>query len=463
MRSGWLAPRPHRPEQAVRRHDYREALGESLGGADLARHAQPPVEQVKLVDGPSSDYRWRMLLQAAYYLSDWFMITRLHVRNFKSLRQIDLSLGPFNVLVGPNMSGKSNILDVLHFLHQIFFPQAGTLGISYALAQRGGVSEVLWKGGDSKLISIALEANDDADPGTTYKYLLELIVGPGDFVTTQSESLKLLRAGEEFDLILNQGGASQFKNADGKVVGGIGSPGVSALQYASPDWDGYRFTQWLKLWRFYHLVPSAMKESSSMSLGEALTEDGGNLSAWLLWLQSHSPEGFFRLNEVLHDLFPEIVQIRAIPTQDGKVHLAATEIGLKRPTFVWALSDGFLALAALLSLIYAPPGLSGTVFCIEEPENHLHPRLLETLVGLLRQVRQEVVDSKGALPQILCTTQSPYLVNQFSLDESVWVERKNGETTVFRPADKVHLKKLIEDKDLGLGDLMFTGVLGEGK
>jgi len=42
----------------------------------------------------------------------------------------------------------------------------------------------------------------------------------------------------------------------------------------------------------------------------------------------------------------------------------------------------------------------------------------------------------------------------------VWVGRKDGETTVFRPADKVHLKKLIEDKDLGLGDLMFTGVLG---
>src|ERR1700730_2043184 len=110
------------------------------------------------------------------------MITRLQVRNFKSLREIDLSLGPINVLVGPNMSGKSNILDVFRFVYQVFFPEANAQGISYAVAQRGGISEVLWKGDDSKLITIALEAADDADPSTRYRYSLELIAGTGDFV-----------------------------------------------------------------------------------------------------------------------------------------------------------------------------------------------------------------------------------------------------------------------------------------
>ena len=391
------------------------------------------------------------------------MITRLQVRNFKSLRDIDLSLGPLNALVGPNMSGKSNVLDVFTFLRQVFFPEASTTGISYALAQRGGVNEVLWKGGEEKLIAIALEAVDEDKPTAKYKYSLEFLAGTGDYVTVQNESLKICLLEREVELIRREQSHVQLFNADGKAAGGVGQYGVSGMQYAPPDWDGYRFMQWVGRWRFYHLIPPEMKERSSVSVGQGLTSNGDNLSSWLLWLQSHSPEAFFKLNEVLHDLFPEITQIRPIPAQDGKVHLTATEKGLKRPTFVWGLSDGFLALTALLSLIYAPPELSWTLSCIEEPENHLHPRLLETLVGLLRQVRQEIKDSNGALSQILVTTQSPYLVNQFSLDEILWVERKNGETAVHRPANKVHLKKLVEEKDFGLGELMFTGVLGDDK
>ncbi len=170
------------------------------------------------------------------------MITRLQVQNFKSLRKLDLELGPINILVGPNMAGKSNILDVFRFLHQTFFPEAGTEGVSFALAQRGGVNEVLWKGGDEKLITITLEGTDAVEPGAKYKYDLQLIAGVGDFVTTQNESLKLSRTGTEHDLISREQGFVRFKNADGKDLGGgIGSSGVSALQYAVPGWDGFKF------------------------------------------------------------------------------------------------------------------------------------------------------------------------------------------------------------------------------
>lgn len=392
------------------------------------------------------------------------MITRLHVRNFKSLRDIDLSLGPLNVLVGPNMSGKSNILDAFRFLYQVFFPQAGTQGIQYALAQHGGVNEVLWKGGDDKLIVISLEGSDQTDPSIKYRYDLQLIAGTGDFVATQKESLKLLRPEKEIDLLIPvEHGSIQFSNADGRIIATVGQSGVSAMQYAPPNWDGSPVYEWFRSCRFYHLVPPLMRQPSLMSLGQVLMPHGDNLSAWLMWLQTNSPEAFGRLNEVLRDLFPDLVQLRTIPTPDGRVHLATTERGLKRPTNVWQTSDGFLALTALLSLIYVPTELSGTLFCVEEPENHLHPRLLETLVTLLRQVRQEVVDANTPLSQIILTTQSPYLVDKFSLDEIVWIEKRNGETKLYRPGDKHHLKKLIENKELGLGDLMFSGALSQEK
>lgn len=359
------------------------------------------------------------------------------------------------------MSGKSNILDVFGFLSHVFFPQAGTQGVSYAFAQRGGVNEVLWKGGDEKLISIALTGMDPTDGDTKYSYELELIAGAGDYVNIHKEALRFSSQGDERDLIVPGQGTVTFRNLDGKDQGSVGLSGTSALQYATPTWDGYRFYQWVRLWRFHHLVPPLMKQSSLMSLGQVLTTTGDNLSAWLMWLQAHSPEALARVNEVLRDLFPDLIQVNLIPTPDGRVHLATKEKGLKRPSNVWQASDGLLAATALLSLIYVPAELSGTLFCIEEPENHLHPRILATLVKLLRQVRQEVVAAKASPTQILLTTQSPYLVDQFLLDEIIWVEKKNGETNAYRPAGKEHLRKLVEDQELGLGDLMYTGALGE--
>ncbi len=385
------------------------------------------------------------------------MITRLHVRNFKSLRELDMHLGLINVLVGPNMAGKSNILDALRFLYEIVFPKPGMDGVSFALAQRGGANEVLWKGGDESLITLAVEVTDSAEAGTEYRYELQLLVGRGGFATTQNESLKVVRSGSEHDLIAVKQGFLWQKNFDGKELGGIGT-NTTALQNATLAWDGYRFHEILKLWRFYHLVPPKMKESSKMASGAVLDEPGGdNLSAWLMWLQTHSPEAFASVNEVLRDLLPGIIQIRTIPTQDGNVHLSISEQGLKRPTSVWQASDGFLALTALLSLVYVPPERGGTLYCVEEPENHLHPRLLEALVALLRQAQ----GTNGSQAQFLFATQSPYFVDQFSLDELYWVEKKKGETKAFRLADKTELRKTVEDKVLGLGNLMYSGALGK--
>jgi predicted ATPase len=358
------------------------------------------------------------------------------------------------------MSGKSNILDVFAFVRQICFPQSGANGVSYALAQRGGVNEVLWKGGDEKLITIGIDAADESDATEKFRYSLELVAGTGGFVSIQHESLKLVRDKKEIDLVVLEQGFVHLKNIDGKVVGNFGTLD-SFLQHAQPNWDGYKFRQLIERFRFYHLFPPEMKESSPMVSGEVLTPAGENFSAWLMWLQTKSPESFSRLNEVLRDLFPDVAQIKSNPTADGNVHLQVLENGLKRPVTVWQVSDGFLVLTALLSLIYAPPDLNATLLCLEEPENYLHPRLLETVVALLRQVRQEAQDSKGSSFELIVSTQSPYLVNQFSIEEIIWVEKKKGETRAYRPANKRHLRKLVEDEDFGLGDLMFTGALGQ--
>ena len=389
------------------------------------------------------------------------MLTRLWARNYKSLRNVELRPGPLNVFVGPNMGGKSNVLDLLRFLHESWFPQPGTYGPVNALGRRQGVDEVLWKGGQDRLLSIGVEFADTAAAERKFTYEIELVAGVGGYVNIQKETLALLKNGQEYQLISRDSDARWLVNANSDRLVSVQAE-RSAMELAPPNWDGYPLKWFAQNWRFFQFVPGLMKQINQVTAGGILAPNGGNLSAWLMWLQTRSPESFARVTEVARDVFPEIRGLLTWPTQQGTVYLASQEQALLRPTPLFQMSDGEIVFIAFLSLICAPDDLSGSLFCIEEPENHLHPKLFETLVALLRQVQEEAAD-RGVVPsQIMLTTHSPHIVDQMNLDEVIWVEKKNAETKLVRPSEKSHLRKLVEDKDLGLGDLMFTGALGEG-
>jgi len=388
------------------------------------------------------------------------MLKRLRAENFKSLRVFDASLGWLNVLVGPNMGGKSNIIDALRFLYESWFPQPGTYGPVNALARRGGIDEVLWKGGQDKLLSIGIEFEDPTQPTKHFDYKIELVSGAAGYVNIQAEQLILREGDRRYPLIDRDKEGRWLVNANSDRLVSIDAE-RSAMELAPPNWDGYPLKWFAQNWRQYQFVPALMNQVNQVTMGGVLQPHGENLSAWLMWLQTRSPESFDRISEVARDIFPEIRRLLTWPTQQGTVFLSSQEQALLRPTPVHQMSSGELVFIAFLSLICAPDDLSGTLFLVEEPENHLHPRLLETLVSLLRQAHQEVEDRNVARSQIVLTTHSPYLLDQMTLDEVIWVEKKKGETKVLRPSEKNHLKKLVEDQDLGLGDLMFTGVLGE--
>ncbi len=388
------------------------------------------------------------------------MLRRLKVQNFKSLRSLDLSLGRLNALVGPNMGGKSNIIDALRFLYESWFPQPGTYGPLNALGNRGGILEVIWKGSQENLIAISIEFVDPAQLGRNFEYRIELVSGVSGFVNIQSERL-VLREGEKVcDLIVDDNQGRWLANCNSDRLVSI-QPQRSAMELAPPNWDGYPLKWFAQNWRHYQLVPNVMKLMNQVTAGGVLEQHGQNLSAWLMWLQTRSPESFARIAEAARDIFPEIRSLSTWPTQQGTVHLASQEQTLLRPTPVYQMSDGELVFIAFLSLICAPDDLGGTLFLIEEPENHLHPKLLETLFALLRQVQQEVTDRGVPMAQIILTTHSPYVLDHMSLDEVIWVEKRNGESKAIRPSDKQHLRKLVEDGTLGLGEMMFTGALGE--
>ena len=163
------------------------------------------------------------------------MLKRLQARNFKSLRAVDVSLDWFNVLVGPNMGGKSNILDALRFLYESWFPQPGTYGPVNALARRGGVEEVLWKGGQDKLLSISIEFEDPAQPDNHFDYTIELVSGAAGYVNIQAEQLILREGEKQYQLIERDKQGRWLVNANSDRLVSIQAE-RSAMELAPPNW-----------------------------------------------------------------------------------------------------------------------------------------------------------------------------------------------------------------------------------
>lgn len=393
------------------------------------------------------------------------MIRRIRAKNFKSLKDVSLPLARRNVLVGPNMSGKSNLIWLFRFLSQMVYPAPGAYGLASAFTALGGFGDVVWKGeGSSNFISIGLEGDFSAmRPGgeeTTWNYELEILGDPRGALLVQEESLTYTPpGGPPLPLIVrdSSSGFRTLRNAKGGVVSNLSENTRSALEYEIPDWEGSQIRTLLASFRYYSLVPRSMKQLNPTAAVNFLDEVGGNLSSWLLHLQTrYREESFEKINNAVKDIFPDLTSIFTWPTPQSTVFVASSERFLQRPIPIWHMSDGELCFIALLSLIFSPLELGAPLYCIEEPENHLHPRLLEVLVGLLDQVQEKI---KGPKAQIVVTTHSPLLVDKVRLDDLVIVQKKAGESIFVRASEKQNLRDLLVRGDLGLGDWTFSGAL----
>jgi len=387
------------------------------------------------------------------------MIKRLHVKNYRSLRDVELKLGLRNALIGPNMAGKSNLLDSFKFLSSI-----ATYGIKQAILDRSGFYELTWKGADVNEISFSLTVDVPSqvnEPLSTYNY--ELVIqgsSMSGLITVQRETLTVATATprQTYTLIDLTNGRGKISHRDGtSVIRDPIDPSTSALELNVPGWEGTAFKQWASLWRFYDLLPPLMKQPNSSLAQKVLQETGGNLSSWMLTLRNTYPDSYQQIMKVAKEAFPELLDVLTPPTQFGTTVLMAKEKSLSRPVLLGSMSHGAITFFALLSLIFSPPELGAPLTCVEEPENHLHPKLLELLIQILTQ-HQDSLGDKAA--QVIITTHSPYLVDKLNIHEVIVIEKSKGETKCSYPSSKDHLKQLLEREELGLGALWYSGALG---
>lgn len=381
------------------------------------------------------------------------MLRSVRIQNFKSFQDATIKLGQRNFLIGPNMAGKSNVFEVFRLLRRLFFPEGGVYGLANAFT--GGFTEYTWKGGSSRLIVITLEGTE-ADLGD-WTYEISVAGDDRGFSAIQDERLSLSVQGRSHELIAKRNGSRTLLSRDGREVMQNIDASRAALEWEPPGWDGAFLRRSVVSWRFHRLIPHLMRKPNPAAAPPFLTETGDNLSSWLMHLQTKYSFEFSKVQQVCRDVLPGLVSLFTSPTQQSTVSVASKEQHLKRPVSLWEMSDGELAFVALLSLIFSPRELGAALYCIEEPENYLHPRLIETLMLLLQQVRDDPEASGSA--QVIATTHSPQLVDRLSLDELIVVQKRDGATTVTYPRDKAHLRELLKNEELGLGDLFYSGAL----
>jgi predicted ATPase len=386
------------------------------------------------------------------------MIKRIRVQNFLSLKDVTLDLGLRNVLVGPNMAGKSNIIRAFKFLTNV-----SSIGLTEAITKAGGFSTILWAGTDEGRIAFLFTGEilfPIEEKPRTYEYEIVLI-GSASTAAFVLEKETLKRCDEGGDYIL-----ADFRSGQGKGFHPDGSVAFeqkersekSFLEYSVPGWEGMGAKQVFSRWQFFNLISLAMREVNVISKQFYLNEHGNNLASWLNTLQTTYPDEFERLSRVIKDVMPDIIGIFASPTQIGTTFVQIKEKYLKRPVNIWSISDGSLHFLALLSLIFAPEELGAPLFCVEEPETHLHPQLIDSLVEILSQRQQELGERAA---QIVLTTHHPYLIDKLSLEDLIAVYKKDGATKCIRGAEKQKLKMLLDQGDLTLSDLWYSGALGE--
>lgn len=418
------------------------------------------------------------------------MITRIEAIGYRCLRDVQQTLTPFQVLVGPNASGKTTFLDVVTLL-------AGVVseGLEETVLKRTNNPQDLTWARSGEEFQLAVEARLPPEvvqalgdqPWTTIRYEVGIRVTPElefsrERITVLAHSLAQdAPPPESFPrpshlprsaigptrwpphiarTVVNKvsGGKENYYSETSQRPGkGWGYPYKlgrrrSVLRSLPDDESQFPATIWLKALlesgvQAVVLDGTTLRKSSPPNLGRTFRPDGANLP----WLVHHhleqSPERLADWVAHLRTALPELRSVRTVEEADNRHRylMLGDENGIEVPS--WLASDGTLRLMALTLPAYLPD-FQG-IYLIEEPENGIHPRAVETLY-------QSLSSTYGA--QILMATHSPVVLNLARPDAVLCFAKSAGQTDIVT-GDR-HPMLSAWRGETTLGDLLAAGVLG---
>ena len=354
-------------------------------------------------------------------------LEKIHIKGFKSIKTLDLSIKNLNVLIGSNGSGKSNFISVFKFLRQLAEQR-----LQYSVRQRGGAERILHYGSrETPTLDIQLDFSPNV-----YNVVFSATQNDGLFIV--QEAIGQLNTHYDTPLWTSLGNGhveSQLEKA--------------AKEMPIADYVG----RFLNSWRVYHFHDTsenaAVKKSNNVNDNLFLREDAGNLAAFLYRMKAETPKHYERIVKTIELVVPMFKDflLRPDPLNTEMIRLEWLD---KQSDYIFTVSDfsdGSLRFICLATMLLQPnrPDL----ILLDEPELGLHPSAINHLAGLLRKVSH--------LSQLIVSTQSSDLVTQFNAEDIIVVENKDRAST-FRRLDAQKLEYWL--KEYSLGEIWDKNIIG---
>ncbi len=345
-------------------------------------------------------------------------LTRVILRNYKSIGHCDVKLGPLNYLVGVNGSGKSNFLDALHLIRD-----ALTGSLDNALNERGGLNEVRRRSsGHPTHFGIRLEFTLPNGQHGRYAFNVGALKDRAYEVQTEECVIEGIGKGPFFRIDrgkLRDSSGSTFPSVTSDRLALVAASGLTAFR---PVFDA------LTAMGFYNLNPKLMQELQKPQEGRLLKPAGENIASVIGHLERVAPDQLAIIQEYLQTVVPmvhgvERMQVGPMETLEFRQDMA----GSKHPWRFMAqnMSDGTLrALGVLVALFQGNHDYSPMLVGIEEPETALHPAASAAL--------REALSRASGQMQVLVTSHSPDLLDDQSLGPEAFlaVVSEGGETRI---------------------------------
>jgi len=426
-------------------------------------------------------------------------IEGFRVKNFRALKDVTLGrlwnlqqaepLTPMTAVIGKNGVGKSTLFDAFGFI-----ADALRSGVEEACDSRGrgGFKKIRAQGQKGPIeFEVYYKEDGNARP-ITYEIAIDMDNSGRPFVL--KERLRQRRKGQKHGwpfsfLVLNRGKGVVWKgNQEGHLIeedkeeedfdlfgfmesikSGEGKEesretelvelddtrklGIATLGSLKQHPRISAFRRFIEGWYLSYFTPDAARSLPLAGPQKHLNIHGDNLGNVVQFMEREHPKRFQTILNRIAEKIPGINKIDTEPTNDGRLLLRFNDKGFQDPFYAQQMSDGTLKVFAYLLLLEDPT--PPPFLCIEEPENGLYHKLLESLA---KEFREHATGRKGG-SQVFITTHQPYLVDALEPTE-VWVLEKgsDGYSIIRRASDDEIVKNMVAE-GLPLGGLWYSDYL----